>query len=78
MKREELLKILDKMPLRELQKECARAQVVLDWNLIGDLSSKTKYDSRLYYKKVIEIYYQIYGNLPSVEGPGKNVKLLYE
>lgn len=78
MKEENIKEILDKMNLRDLQKESARAQCVLEWDKISFLSSKTKYDSRQYYKKVIELYYKEYGDLPSKTGPGKDIKLLYE
>ena len=69
---------MDKLSLRELQKECARASAVLPYKEIAYLSSKTNYSSVDYYKLVINKYIEKYGDLPSKIGPGQKINLLYE
>jgi hypothetical protein len=66
------------LSLRKLQTECARASVILPYEKIEFLSSKTQYSSVQYYKLVVDIYIKEFGGLPSETGPGKDVKLLYE
>lgn len=70
--------MIESLSLRDLQKECARASVVLPYEKIEFLSSKTQYSSVQYYTWVIEIYIREFGGLPSEIGPGKNIKLLYD
>ncbi len=70
--------VLDSLTLRQLQLECARASAVLPYSKIANLSSKTHYSSVAYYKMVIQIYVNTYGDLPSKVGPGASVTLLYE
>ena len=69
--------MLENLSLRQLQLECARASAVLPYHKIRNLSSKTHYSSVAYYKMVIQLYIDIYGDLPSKIGPGTSVVLLY-
>ncbi len=73
---------LEKLSLRELQRESAKA---LGSGFIQATSANlTKYNksaphnSHLWYKAVIEDYVKQYGDLPSCVGPGKAVKLILE
>ena len=71
---------LDKLTLRELQKESARALSTMQAtnNNIYKFNSKAHHDSHNWYKAVIEWYVEQYGDLPSKIGPGKDVKLVHD
>jgi len=68
---------LDKLSLRELQKESARALATIEAtnNNIWQFNKQAHYNSQNWYKAVISWYIDRYGGLPSSVGPGKNVKL---
>lgn len=71
---------LDTLSLRELQTESARA-LVIDAKGNNELSKFNKaahHNSELFYKAIIRDYISKWGNLPSITGPGKAVKLLNE
>lgn len=71
---------LDKLPLRELQKESARALSAMQAtnNNIWKFNKDAHHDSHKWYKSVITWYYNEYGGLPSEVGPAKNVKLILD
>lgn len=71
---------LDKLTLRELQKESARALSTMQAtnNNIWQFNKVAHHDSQKWYKAVIEWYVNEYGDLPSNTGPGKDVKLIME
>jgi hypothetical protein len=71
---------LDKLDLRSLQKEAARAISTMEAtnNNIFKFNSEAHHDSQRWYKAVISWYVQKYGDLPSKTGPGKNIKLILE
>lgn len=71
---------LDNLPLRELQKESARALSTMQAtnNNIFKFNSKAHHNSHNWYKAVIEWYIEQYGDLPSKTGPGKDVKLVHD
>ena len=68
------------MSLRTLQLESARALSAMQAtnNNIHQFNKKADHNSQLWYKSVIEWYVNIYGDLPSRVGPGKDVKLIYD
>ncbi len=72
--------ILSKMSLRDLQKECSRALNTMQAtnNNIWKFNKDAHHDSQNWYKVVIKWYYTEYGGLPSVVGPGKDIKLIYD
>lgn len=71
---------IDNLSLRELQKESARALVVMGAtnNNIHQFNKKAHHNSQNWYRAVIEWYIGQYGDLPSRAGPGKDVKLVME
>jgi len=71
---------LDNFSLRKLQKESARALATMQAtnNNIFQFNQKAHHNSQNWYKVVIEWYVEKYGDLPSVIGPGKNIKLIME
>ena len=71
---------LDKLTLRELQTESARALSCLEAtnNNIWQFNKKAHHNSQNWYKAVIEWYVEQYGGLPSKTGPGTSVKLVME
>ena len=68
------------MPIRELQKESARALSTMQAtnNNISQFNKQAHHNSQNWYKAVIEWYVEQYGDLPSRAGPGKDVKLIYD
>lgn len=70
---------IDKLTLRQLQTESARALSIVEAtnNNISQFNKLAHHDSHLWYKAVIEWYVKQYGDLPSKSGPGKDVKLVY-
>lgn len=73
------MNLLD-MPIRELQKESARALSTMQAtnNNISQFNKQAHHNSQNWYKAVIEWYIEQYGDLPSRAGPGKDVKLVYD
>lgn len=71
---------IDNLSLRELQKESARALSTMEAtnNNIWQFNKEAHHDSQKWYKAVIQWYINEYGDLPSVTGPGKDVRLLLD
>jgi hypothetical protein len=71
---------LDSLELRQLQKEAARALSTIQAtnNNIWQFNKKAVHNSHLWYKAVIEWYVNEYGDLPSVVGPGREVKFVLD
>jgi len=71
---------LNEMSIRDLQKESARALSTMEAtnNNIYQFNKQAHHNSQNWYRAVIEWYVEQYGDLPSVTGPGKEVKLVYE
>lgn len=71
---------LSKLSLRDLQKEAARAISIISAtnHNLSKFNKQANHNSQNWYKSVIQWYIENYGNLPSKEGPGKEVKLLDE
>lgn len=69
---------LDILELRQLQLESARALscMAATNNNINKFNKLAKHNSHLWYKAVISWYIEQYGNLPSVAGPGTDIKLI--
>lgn len=69
---------LDKLTLRKLQTESARALSTMQAtnNNIWQFNKQAHHDSQRWYRAVIEWYVEQYGDLPSKTGPGKEVKLI--
>jgi hypothetical protein len=70
---------LDKLSLRELQKESARALTTMEAtnNNIWQFNKAAHHNSQNWYRAVIIWYVEQHGDLPSKTGPGKDVKLIY-
>lgn len=66
--------------MRQLQQESARALATIEAtnNNIYQFNKKAHHNSHNWYRAVIEWYIDQYGDLPSVVGPGKEVKLVHE
>ena len=71
---------LDKLSLRELQKESARALSTMQAtnNNIWQFNKQAHHNSQNWYKAVINWYIDQHGDLPSQVGPGKDVKIIVE
>lgn len=71
---------LDKLSVRELQKESARALSTMQAtnNNIWQFNKQAHHNSQQWYKAVIQWYIDEYGDLPSRYGPGKDIKLIYD
>ena len=71
---------LNKLSLRELQTESARALTTIEAtnNNIWQFNKAAHHDSHKWYRTVIEWYINEYGDLPSITGPGKDIKLILE
>ena len=71
---------LDKIELRELQKESARALSTMQAtnNNIWQFNKQAHHNSQNWYKAVINWYVEQHGGLPSKVGPGRDVKLVLE
>lgn len=71
---------IDKLSLRELQKESARALSTMQAtnNNIWQFNKEAHHDSQRWYKAVIKWYVEQHGDLPSRVGPGKDVRLILE
>ncbi len=71
---------IDKLSLRELQTESARALSTMQAtnDNIWQFNTQAHHDSQRWYAAVIEWYVEQYGDLPSKTGPGKDIKLVME
>lgn len=71
---------LNKLTLRELQVESARALSTIQAtnNNIHQFNKQAHHNSQNWYIAVINWYIEQYGDLPSRAGPGKEVKLVSE
>lgn len=71
---------IEKLSLRELQTECARALTVMEAtnDNIWKFNTQAHHNSQKWYAAVIEWYISIYGDFPSKTGPGTVVKLIME
>lgn len=71
---------LDSLDLRTLQKESARAISTMDAtvNNIHKFNKQAHHNSQNWYKSVIKWYIDLYGDLPSRTGPGKDVKIILD
>jgi len=71
---------IDSLELRELQTESARALAVMEAtnNNIYKYNIQAHHNSQNWYKVVIKDYIEKYGNLPSLAGPGKDIKLVLQ
>ncbi len=69
---------LDKLSIRELQTESARALATMDSTSAGlsQFNKLAHHNSHNWYKAVIEHYVATHGDLPSKTGPGKEVELV--
>lgn len=72
--------ILDGLTVRELQKEAARAISTMpaDNNSIYKFNKVAHHNSHLWYKAVIQHYIQEHGDLPSLTGPGVDIKFVID
>ena len=71
---------INDLTLRELQTESARALSTMQAtnNNIWQFNKKAHHNSQNWYKAVINWYVEQYGDLPSIAGPGKEVKLILD
>lgn len=71
---------IDKLSLRDLQKESARALSTIEAtnNNIHKFNKESHHDSQKWYKAVIRWYIKEYGDLPSKTGPGTTVNLIMD
>jgi hypothetical protein len=74
------LEKIEGLTVRQLQQESARALATIEAtnNNIYQFNKKAHHNSHNWYRAVIEWYIDQYGDLPSVVGPGKEVKLVHE
>tara|TARA_B100000809_G_C15094830_1_gene514603 strand:- start:1089 stop:1334 length:246 start_codon:yes stop_codon:yes gene_type:complete len=72
--------ILDGLSVRELQKEAARAISTMpaDNNSIYKFNKVAHHNSHLWYKAVIQFYIEEHGDLPSLIGPGVDIKFVID
>jgi len=72
--------LLEQFDTRRLQVEAARALSTMQAtnNNIWQFNKQAHHNSQKWYKAVIKWYMQEYSFLPSVGGPGKDVKLVLE
>jgi hypothetical protein len=71
---------LDKLELRDLQKESARALSVMEAtnNNIYKYNIQAYHNSQNWYKAVIKDYINQYGDLPSKTGPANSIILILD
>jgi len=74
------LEKIEGLTVRQLQQESARALATMEAtnNNIYQFNKKAHHNSHNWYRAVIEWYIDQYGDLPSVVGPGTEVKLIHE
>lgn len=71
---------IDKLSLRELQLESARALAIMQAtnDNISKFNKEAHHNSQKWYKAVILNYIKSYGDFPSKVGPAKDIKLIME
>lgn len=71
---------IDKLSLRQLQKESARALSIMQAtnNNIWQFNKEAHHDSQKWYRAVIQWYVDEYGDLPSKTGPSKDIRLIID
>lgn len=71
---------LNDLSLRDLQKESAKALSTMQAtnDNIHQFNKQAHHNSQNWYKAVIQWYVNLYGDLPSRVGPGKDVKLIMD
>lgn len=72
---------LNTLSMRQLQKESARVLAANGGYSNHELSKFNKlahHDSHAWYRAVVSWYVDRYGDLPSITGPGRAVKLLLD
>ena len=71
---------LKDIPIRQIQKECARAlsTIKADNDSLSRFNKQAHHNSQMWYKAVIEWYINTYGDLPSKIGPGKDIRLILD
>lgn len=71
---------INNLELRQLQVEACRAlsTIITTNNNIHQFNSLAHHNSHMWYKAVIQWYIDQYGDLPSVIGPGRNIKLILD
>lgn len=71
---------INDLTLRQLQTESARALSTMQAtnNNIWQFNKQAHHDSQNWYRAVISWYVDRYGDLPSVTGPGSQIKLLLD
>ena len=70
---------IETLDLRTLQPEAARAlasYIDSTNNGLAEINKKCNHDSTIFYKEVIRVYIDKFGDLPSVVGPGVAVQLV--
>ena len=70
---------IEALDLRTLQKEAAK--VLASYleptnNGLAEINKKCNHDSTIFYKEVIKLYVEKFGDLPSKVGPGKDASLV--
>lgn len=71
---------LNDLSLRDLQKESAKALSTMQAtnDNIHQFNKQAHHNSQNWYKAVIQWYVNLYGDLPSRVGPGRDVKLIMD
>lgn len=71
---------ISKLSTRQLQVESARALSAMQATSsnISQFNKQAHHNSRNWYIAVINWYIEQYGDMPSVIGPGKDIKLIIE
>ena len=71
---------LNELSLRELQKESAKALSTMQAtnNNIHQFNKQAYHNSQNWYRAVIQWYIDLYGDLPSRAGPGKEITLVLD
>jgi len=71
---------MEKLTLRQMQLECARALSTMQAtnNNISQFNKKAHHNSQLWYKAVLEHYIKEHGGLPRDIGPAKDIVLMSE
>jgi|TARA_B100001094_G_C18120817_1_gene766752 hypothetical protein len=72
---------VEKLDLRTLQTEAAK--VLASYleptnNGLAEINKKCNHDSTIFYKEVLKLYIEEFGDLPSKAGPGQQVQLFSE
>ena len=70
---------LETLDLRTLQTEAAKvlaSYLESTNNGLAEINKKCNHDSTIFYKEVLKLYIEEFGDLPSKVGPGKEVTLV--